>query len=209
MPGHGAVMGMTLERGAPGMRCAPVSTAIELPSRDRLSGTLPVPRLNIQSTLSGPGGDPDQQHQLRRDRRSVADTTPGRGVPRPILDPDGVCSQCAITSNYLFGARTPRKRVARRRPDFLFKDHPASYVMRLFHRRSARSRPRAAQATGLSRWALHRRFPDCGRHEFLADDAKRNYDEISKWSKKDSDASVAWDAGWMGGLSYFLGDALF
>jgi phytoene dehydrogenase-like protein len=50
-------------------------------------------------------------------------------------------------------------------------------------------------------------FPDGGSIKILADDAKRNHDEISKWSKKDADAMVAWDA-WMGGLADVLGPLL-
>jgi phytoene dehydrogenase-like protein len=50
-------------------------------------------------------------------------------------------------------------------------------------------------------------FPDGGSIKILADDAKRNHDEISKWSKKDADAMVKWDA-WMGGLADVLGPLL-
>jgi phytoene dehydrogenase-like protein len=50
-------------------------------------------------------------------------------------------------------------------------------------------------------------FADGGSIKILADDAKRNYDEISKWSKKDADAMVEWDA-WMGGLADVLGPLL-
>jgi phytoene dehydrogenase-like protein len=50
-------------------------------------------------------------------------------------------------------------------------------------------------------------FPEGGSIKILADDAKRNYDEISKWSKKDADAMVAWDA-WMSGLADVLGPLL-
>ncbi|HTW20837.1 MAG TPA: NAD(P)/FAD-dependent oxidoreductase [Mycobacteriales bacterium] len=50
-------------------------------------------------------------------------------------------------------------------------------------------------------------FPDGGSIKILADDAKRNYEEISKWSKKDADAMIEWDA-WMGGLADVLGPLL-
>jgi phytoene dehydrogenase-like protein len=50
-------------------------------------------------------------------------------------------------------------------------------------------------------------FPEGGSIKILADDAKRNHDEISKWSKKDADAMVKWDA-WMGGLADVLGPLL-
>jgi phytoene dehydrogenase-like protein len=50
-------------------------------------------------------------------------------------------------------------------------------------------------------------FPEGGSIKILADDAKRNYEEISKWSKKDADAMVEWDA-WMGGLADVLGPLL-
>src|ERR1700685_1582322 len=50
-------------------------------------------------------------------------------------------------------------------------------------------------------------FPEGGSIKILADDAKRNHEEISKWSKKDADAMVRWDA-WMGGLADVLGPLL-
>ena len=50
-------------------------------------------------------------------------------------------------------------------------------------------------------------FADGGSIKILADDAKRNHEEISKWSKKDADAMVKWDA-WMGGLADVLGPLL-
>ena len=50
-------------------------------------------------------------------------------------------------------------------------------------------------------------FADGGSINILADDAKRNHEEISKWSKKDADAMVKWDA-WMGGLADVLGPLL-
>jgi phytoene dehydrogenase-like protein len=50
-------------------------------------------------------------------------------------------------------------------------------------------------------------FPEGGSIKILADDAKRNYDEIAKWSKHDADAMIKWDA-WMGGLADVLGPLL-
>jgi phytoene dehydrogenase-like protein len=50
-------------------------------------------------------------------------------------------------------------------------------------------------------------FADGGSIKIHADDAKRNHEEISKWSKKDADAMVRWDA-WMGGLADVLGPLL-
>jgi phytoene dehydrogenase-like protein len=50
-------------------------------------------------------------------------------------------------------------------------------------------------------------FADGGSIKILADDAKRNHEEISKWSKKDADAMIKWDA-WMGGLADVLGPLL-
>src|SRR3954451_21010407 len=50
-------------------------------------------------------------------------------------------------------------------------------------------------------------FPEGGSIKIFADDAKRNHDEISKWSKKDADAMVKWDA-WMAGLADVLGPLL-
>src|SRR3984957_13256557 len=50
-------------------------------------------------------------------------------------------------------------------------------------------------------------FPDGGSIKIFADDAKRNYDEIAKWSKADADAMPKWDA-WLGGLAEVLGPLL-
>jgi phytoene dehydrogenase-like protein len=50
-------------------------------------------------------------------------------------------------------------------------------------------------------------YPEGGSIKILADDAKRNHEEISKWSKRDADAMVEWDA-WMGGLADVLGPLL-
>ncbi len=48
--------------------------------------------------------------------------------------------------------------------------------------------------------------PD-GRYLMMADDAQRRHDEIAKFSKKDADAMVAWDA-WLGRLGQVLGPVL-
>src|SRR6478736_5941921 len=50
-------------------------------------------------------------------------------------------------------------------------------------------------------------FPEGGSIKLYADDAKRNHDEISKWSKKDADAMPRWDA-WLAGLADVLGPLL-
>src|SRR5712691_1956620 len=50
-------------------------------------------------------------------------------------------------------------------------------------------------------------FPDGGSIKLYADDARRNYDEISRWSKKDADAMPRWDA-WLAGLADVLGPLL-
>jgi phytoene dehydrogenase-like protein len=41
-------------------------------------------------------------------------------------------------------------------------------------------------------------FPEGGSIKLYADDAKRNHEEVSKWSKKDADAMPRWDA-WLAG----------
>jgi phytoene dehydrogenase-like protein len=46
-------------------------------------------------------------------------------------------------------------------------------------------------------------FPEGGSIKIFADDAKRNYDEIAKWSKHDAEAMPEWDA-WMQGLADVL-----
>jgi len=50
-------------------------------------------------------------------------------------------------------------------------------------------------------------FPEGGSITLYADDAKRNHDEVSRWSKKDADAMPRWDA-WLAGLADVLGPLL-
>jgi len=50
-------------------------------------------------------------------------------------------------------------------------------------------------------------FPEGGSIKLYADDAGRNYDEVSKWSRKDADAMPRWDA-WLEGLADVLGPLL-
>jgi phytoene dehydrogenase-like protein len=50
-------------------------------------------------------------------------------------------------------------------------------------------------------------FPEGGSIKLYADDARRNHDEVSKWSKKDADAMPRWDA-WLAGLADVLGPLL-
>jgi len=50
-------------------------------------------------------------------------------------------------------------------------------------------------------------FPEGGSLKLFADDAKRNHEEVSKWSRKDADAMAAWD-GWLAGLAEVLGPLL-
>jgi phytoene dehydrogenase-like protein len=50
-------------------------------------------------------------------------------------------------------------------------------------------------------------FPDGGSIKIFADDAKRNYEEIAKWSRKDAEAMPKWDA-WLSGLADVLGPLL-
>src|SRR3984885_11285990 len=50
-------------------------------------------------------------------------------------------------------------------------------------------------------------FPEGGSIKLYADDAKRNYEEVSRWSKKDADAMPRWDAG-LAGLADVLGPLL-
>ncbi|MGN6173126.1 MAG: phytoene desaturase family protein [Streptosporangiaceae bacterium] len=50
-------------------------------------------------------------------------------------------------------------------------------------------------------------FPEGGSIKLYADDARRNYDEVSKWSRKDADAMPRWDA-WLEGLADVLGPLL-
>ncbi len=50
-------------------------------------------------------------------------------------------------------------------------------------------------------------FAEGGSIKLYADDAKRNYEEVAKWSKKDAEAMPRWDA-WLAGLAGVLGPLL-
>jgi phytoene dehydrogenase-like protein len=50
-------------------------------------------------------------------------------------------------------------------------------------------------------------FPEGGSIKLYADDAQRNYQEVSKWSRKDAEAMPSWDA-WLEGLADVLGPLL-
>ena len=50
-------------------------------------------------------------------------------------------------------------------------------------------------------------FPEGRSIKLYADDARRNHEEVSKWSKKDADAMPRWDA-WLAGLADVLGPLL-
>jgi len=50
-------------------------------------------------------------------------------------------------------------------------------------------------------------FADGGSIKLYADDARRNHEEVSKWSKKDADTMPRWDA-WLEGLAEVLGPLL-
>jgi phytoene dehydrogenase-like protein len=50
-------------------------------------------------------------------------------------------------------------------------------------------------------------FADGGSIKLYADDAKRNHDEVARWSKKDADAMPRWDA-WLAGMAEVLGPLL-
>jgi phytoene dehydrogenase-like protein len=50
-------------------------------------------------------------------------------------------------------------------------------------------------------------FPEGGSIKLYADDARRNHEEVSKWSRKDADAIPRWDA-WLAGLADVLGPLL-
>jgi len=50
-------------------------------------------------------------------------------------------------------------------------------------------------------------FPEGGSIKLYADDAKRNYESVARWSKKDAEAMPRWDA-WLAGLAEVLGPLL-
>jgi phytoene dehydrogenase-like protein len=50
-------------------------------------------------------------------------------------------------------------------------------------------------------------FPSGGSIKLYADDARRNHESVSRWSKKDADAMPKWDA-WLAGLADVLGPLL-
>jgi phytoene dehydrogenase-like protein len=50
-------------------------------------------------------------------------------------------------------------------------------------------------------------FAEGGSIKLYADDARRNHEEVAKWSRKDADAMPKWDA-WLAGLADVLGPLL-
>src|SRR5258708_3717904 len=50
-------------------------------------------------------------------------------------------------------------------------------------------------------------YPEGGSIKLYPDDAKRNYESVAKWSRKDAEAIPAWDA-WLAGLADVLGPML-
>jgi phytoene dehydrogenase-like protein len=50
-------------------------------------------------------------------------------------------------------------------------------------------------------------FAEGGSIKLYADDARRNYEEVQKWSRQDADAMPRWDA-WLAGLADVLGPLL-
>jgi phytoene dehydrogenase-like protein len=50
-------------------------------------------------------------------------------------------------------------------------------------------------------------FPEGGSIKLYADDARRNYEEVSRWSRRDAEAMPRWDA-WLEGLADVLGPLL-
>ena len=89
-----------------------------------------------------------------------------------------------------------------------FKVTRLSYVMSLMP-------PTIIRELGLERHGYkvypmgpyYQAFPEGGSIKIFADDAKRNYDEIVKWSKSDAEAMPKWDA-WLSGLAEVLGPLL-
>lgn len=103
-------------------------------------------------------------------------------------------------------ARRPRQRLPGPRP--LSSGSPGSYVMSLLP-------PSIARELELSQCGYkvnpmgpyYQAFPEGGSIKLYADDAKRNYDEVVEWSKKDAEAMPRWDA-WLSGLADVLGPPL-
>src|SRR5499425_1830473 len=50
-------------------------------------------------------------------------------------------------------------------------------------------------------------FPEGGSIKLYADDARRNYESVARWSRKDAEAMPRWDA-WLEGLADVLGPLL-
>jgi phytoene dehydrogenase-like protein len=66
------------------------------------------------------------------------------------------------------------------------------------------------ERNGYKVWPMgpyYQAFPEGGSIKIYSDDAKRNHEEISKWSKRDADAMPKWDA-WLGGLADVLAPLL-
>src|SRR5258708_21300447 len=50
-------------------------------------------------------------------------------------------------------------------------------------------------------------FPEGGSIKLYADDARRNHEEVARWSRQDAEAMPRWDA-WLAGLAEVLGPLL-
>jgi phytoene dehydrogenase-like protein len=89
-----------------------------------------------------------------------------------------------------------------------FKVTRLSYVMSLMP-------PTIISELGLARHGYqiypmgpyYQAFPDGGSIKLYADDARRNHEEVARWSKKDADVMPRWDA-WLAGLAEVLGPLL-
>src|SRR5258708_17683429 len=54
---------------------------------------------------------------------------------------------------------------------------------------------------------FYQAFPEGGSIKLYADDAQRNHEQVSRWSRQDADAMPRWDA-WLAGLAEVLGPLL-
>src|SRR5580698_4876941 len=179
------------------------------PAPELLSWTLSVPRLNIQSNQSRRLQPAGLSGDLMTSSGSYDAIVVGGGhnglVAAAYLARNGARTVVLESRHKTGGAATTESPW----PDAPeFKVTRLSYVMSLLP-------PTIMRELDLERHGYkvypmgpyYQAFPDGGSIKIHADDAKRNHEEISKWSKKDADAMVRWDA-WMGGLADVLGPLL-
>src|SRR5580698_1776959 len=179
------------------------------PAPELLSWTLSVPRLNIQSNQSRRLQPAGLSGDLMTSSGSYDAIVVGGGhnglVAGAYLARNGART-VVLESRHKTGGAATTETPWPDAPEF--KVTRLSYVMSLLP-------PTIMRELELERFGYkvfpmgpyYQAFPEGGSIKIFADDAKRNYEEIAKWSKKDAEAMPKWDA-WMAGLADVLGPLL-